>query len=716
MRCLIINNYDSFTWNLADYVAQIFGEDPLVVRNDEYSWHELKDRGGFSSIIVSPGPGSVVNEADFHISLQALEQNEFPVLGVCLGFQGLAYVYGGRIMHAPVPFHGRRSTVINTGDGLFEGIPQRFEAVRYHSLMVCQQSLPPVLKVTARTDCGVVMGLQHVQHPKWGVQFHPESILTEHGKRIVANFAKLAARHSAPLLAGSEQAGKALSVCAPEMATPRVRRMLSRKIKCRWQAEDVFLALFAAEKHCFWLDSQLVCSPMARYSFMGAVNESEVVRHCVRPGSMVQEAGERFLAEMDRALQSVLTEDVAERPPFAFRGGYVGYMSYEMKSVFGAPASHANAIPDALWMRVERFVAFDHATEEVWLLALADTEDLSALAWLDAIEQRIHAIGQAAPACISLGLRSMEIELNHGRRGYLEAIERCKQRIVDGESYEICLTDLFSFQAELDPLMLYRYMRRGNPAPFGAYLRNGSDCILSTSPERFLEVDGHGTIQTKPIKGTCRRAEDPQLDRNLAMRLAASEKDRAENLMIVDLMRNDLSRVAVPGSVTVPKLMDIESYKTVHQMVSTVEARLRADCSLVDLLKAVFPGGSITGAPKLRSMEIIDGLENAPRGVYCGSIGYLGYNCVADLNIAIRSLSYDGQEIRFGAGGAITFLSDPQDEFDEVLLKAEAILKPIWHYLHAPNTPLHYELREDKLLLAEHCVSEMPARQAFIEP
>ncbi|HWW72459.1 MAG TPA: aminodeoxychorismate/anthranilate synthase component II, partial [Duganella sp.] len=196
MRCLIIDNYDSFTWNLADYVAQIYGEEPLVIYNDQYTWDEIGALGEFGSIIISPGPGSVVNQGDFEVSRQALEQNDIPVLGVCLGMQGLAHVYGGRIERAPVPYHGRASTIRHNGGALFHGIPDSFEAVRYHSLAVARDSLPSCLRVTAQLDCGLIMALEHTQHPKWGVQFHPESILSEHGIQLISNFRNQACRHA----------------------------------------------------------------------------------------------------------------------------------------------------------------------------------------------------------------------------------------------------------------------------------------------------------------------------------------------------------------------------------------------------------------------------------------------------------------------------------------------------------------------------------------
>ena len=233
----------------------------------------------------------------------------------------------------------------------------------------------------------------------------------------------------------------------------------------------------------------------------------------------------------------------------------------------------------------------------------------------------------------------------------------------------------------MDGLSLYRTLRQTNPAPYAAYLRIAGIEILSASPERFLQVDASGRIESKPIKGTAGRAADALEDHALAEALRCSEKNRAENLMVVDLLRNDLGRVAEVGSVAVPKLMAVETYATVHQLVSTVTAQLRADASLIDLIRATFPGGSITGAPKIRTMQFIDALERRARGVYCGSIGMLGYNRVADLSIAIRTMVLQGGRITLGAGGAITALSNPEDEYDEVLLKAQALVRALSLYV-----------------------------------
>jgi para-aminobenzoate synthetase len=258
----------------------------------------------------------------------------------------------------------------------------------------------------------------------------------------------------------------------------------------------------------------------------------------------------------------------------------------------------------------------------------------------------------------------------------------------------VCLSNRLRLQEQVDGLQLYRVLRECNPAPFSAYLRFGELEIISASPERFLQVDEDRRIETKPIKGTARRDDHPGRDHALAEELRLSDKNRAENLMIVDLMRNDLSQVADTGSVQVPRLMYIESYANVHQLLSTVQARLRDECSLIDLVRATFPGGSITGAPKLRAMQIIDELERSARGVYCGAIGYLGYGCVMDLNIAIRTIVSYGGEISFGAGGGITQLSDAADEFEEIMLKAAGLIRGLTSYQGGAKAPRPYSVRK----------------------
>jgi len=721
MRCLLIDNYDSFTWNLADLIGRAFGEAPIVVRNDEDDWDGLRARHRFDCVVISPGPGSVTREADVHVSRQAIARSGLPLLGVCLGFQGIAHAHGGRIVHAPVPFHGRASAVHHDGSDLFAGLPTPFEAIRYHSLIVASP-LPPELVATAHADPGLIMALRHRRLPQWGVQFHPESILTEHGIDLIATFRELSHRHhrrafaslaASPAAVPAELKPAESTPAGPRPAEPadigpaspvRALRMIARPLESAGDPEAVFSSLFAGRANAFWLDSQVALDDSAGCSFMGAVDDADVLAYRLDDDDAGLSRGQGLLADIERELEGIaIEEDMAEpgkRLPFDFRGGLVGFLGYEMKALFDGDRGDGNPGPDALWMRVRRFLAFDHATARAWALALAfEDETVAAEAWIDSVAAAAaQARGDDRPVP-SQGLQGLEVDMDLGREDYLAAIDECRRAIVDGETYQVCLTNHFRFRAALDPYALYRQMRRGNAAPFGAFLRTRGISVLSTSPERFLRVDRGGRIQTKPIKGTARRSEDPQLDARYARELAESVKDRAENLMIVDLMRNDLNRVSVAGTVEVPELRVVESYRTVHQLVSTVESQLRPDCSLIDLVRATFPGGSISGAPKKRTMEIIDRLERSPRGVYCGSIGYLGYNRVADLNIGIRTLSYDGETVAFGAGGAITYLSDAEAEFQEVLLKAEAVLRPVWRFLGDGGDGFAYQLDADRLRL-----------------
>lgn len=707
MRCLLIDNYDSFTWNLADYLGRAFGEPPTVVYNDQYGWDELDVRKRFDCIVVSPGPGSVTREADFNVSRQAVLQTDLPVFGVCLGFQGIAHFHGCDITYAPVPYHGRSSQVRHDGDRLFAGIPPTFDVVRYHSLMVAP-NLSDQIVATAHTDTGLIMAIRHASLPKWGVQFHPESILTEYGIEMIQNFRDLSREfhgrttHTVP--AGVPTiSSSTVDAASPGPTSDRMLRVIALEVRPPVaDAQDLFAELFADRENCFWLDSQVAISGMSRYSFMGDADSADVHRYWLDQDGEDFATGRQLLSELDRELETVKVEEHAL--PFEFRGGFVGFLTYEMKALFGGERGGRGSMPDALWIRTHNFVAYDHVDRRAWAVALCDPAEVKAgQQWVQAMVDRIIAV----PTHVDRARRKwqpvdgVEVEMSLSHEEYLAAIEDCQRAVVEGESYEICLTNHFGIEADVDPFALYCEMRHGNPAPFGAYVRCGSHAVLSTSPERFLRVSQDACIQTKPIKGTCRRSHDPEQDAALAHALSESVKDRAENLMIVDLMRNDLNRVSVRGSVRVPKLRAIESYRTVHQMVSTIESTLRPDCSLMDLVSATFPGGSITGAPKIRTMEIIDRLEKATRGVYCGSIGFLGYNRVADLNIAIRTVSYDGSRLQFGAGGAITYLSDPESEFQEILLKAEVVLRPILRHLTGCDTDLEYEILGRSLRLVE---------------
>jgi para-aminobenzoate synthetase len=252
-----------------------------------------------------------------------------------------------------------------------------------------------------------------------------------------------------------------------------------------------------------------------------------------------------------------------------------------------------------------------------------------------------------------------------------------QREITDGETYEVCLTNMIEATADPheSPLEMYLRLREDNPTPFGAFIRTREAAILSTSPERFLCIGSDGRVESKPIKGTRPRGDTPEEDEAIKAELATSVKDRSENLMIVDLVRHDLGRTAELGSVQVDTLFGIESYATVHQMVSTVSSRLAEDASPVACVRAAFPPGSMTGAPKLRTMAIIDDLEAGARGVYSGAVGYFSLNGAVDLSVVIRTLVVRGETLRYGVGGAIVALSASDEEYEETVVKAAPLLR-----------------------------------------
>jgi para-aminobenzoate synthetase len=672
MRTLLIDNYDSFTFNLFHLLGEVNGDEPIVVRNDELSWEELAALP-VENIVISPGPGRPEHARDVGISLEVLQRAKLPVLGVCLGHQALAHATGGAVGHAPEVMHGRLSPIHHDERGLFAGIPQGFAAVRYHSLAV--GALPGQLRVTAWTPDAVVMGLEHESRPLWGVQFHPESISTEHGRTLLRNFRDLSrARGRSPARAPR-----------PARRPAAGTRVHHRTLESWCDPEATFVHLHGGREHAVWLDSSRVEPGLARFSFIGAPEGplGQVVRYDVATGVLTVERADGREALRESVLdycERELARLYADAPelPFGFTCGFAGYLGYELKAELGGALVRRSPLPDAALLFCDRLIAFDHGEQRVHMLALADNAGApEADAWLAATARELEALARRPPPAPPTPPGPRSFVAREDRDAYLANIAACKHEIFEGETYEVCLTTQLHSDGAIDPLTTYRILRARNPAPHAALLRLGDVSVLSSSPERFLRVDRERMVESKPIKGTAPRAAHPAEDAYRGAALRADEKSRAENLMIVDLVRNDLGRVCALGSVDVPALMAVESYATVHQLVTTVRGRLRDDATAIDCIRAAFPGGSMTGAPKLRTMEIIDRLEAGPRGVYSGALGFLSVNGTADLSIVIRTLVASRHGLQIGTGGAIVAASDPEAEHDEMLLKARAVLAAV---------------------------------------
>lgn len=369
--------------------------------------------------------------------------------------------------------------------------------------------------------------------------------------------------------------------------------------------------------------------------------------------------------QLVRELLGPEAENATDLP---FTGGAVGYFAYDLGRP--TPAEEAAPLPDMAVGLYDWAVVVDHQAHRTRLVGgsrLAATREN----WPALLER----LARPTPAAIIPPLRlTAPLVSNLSRHAYEEAFARIQAYLDAGDCYQVNFAQRFSAPAEGDAWAAYLNLRRANPAPHGAFLDLPFARILSSSPERFLEVRG-GRVETRPIKGTRPRSADPAHDRLLAQELAASPKDRAENLMIVDLLRNDLGKVCETGSVKVPRLFEVESYASVHHLVSTVTGRLAPGRHALELLQACFPGGSITGAPKRRAMEIIDELEPHRRSLYCGAIGYIGFDGAMDTNIAIRTLVQADGELRFWAGGGIVHDSNAGGEFQETLDKAAPFFK-----------------------------------------
>ncbi|MET4095946.1 aminodeoxychorismate synthase component I [Arthrobacter sp. UYCu712] len=502
----------------------------------------------------------------------------------------------------------------------------------------------------------------------------------------------------------------------PELAARHGQQLRAERIDAEPDAVRLFERLFGGSANAVWLDSSLkpgtpgphgadgaggdgpgAAAERSRFSVLaddgGRFGQS--VRHSSgRTWVSIGNATVRTEGPFFRWLDGVWGRRALRTPdgyPAEFALGWLGYLGYELKRETGGSDVTSDS-PDACLLFAGRAVLLDHLEGTTWLLALDTAE---AGEWLDAARAAVAAAAEPARADSAgpaaggkgAGLQSAgpDFAARDSEVSYKAKITEAQHEIAEGNSYEICLTTVLTAKTPaggLDPWQAYLALRRRNPAPFASFLRFGELSVASTSPERFLRVAADGGMRAEPIKGTRRRDADPERDAGLRRELESSPKDRAENIMIVDLLRNDLSHFAVPGSVSVSRLCAIESYATVHQMVSTIDARLRPGMPRAEAVAACFPAGSMTGAPKVSTMAILDRLEGAPRGVYSGAIGYFSLSGATDLAVAIRTLVVSAgpagaTELSLGVGGAITADSSPQEEYEEVRTKAFGVLSAL---------------------------------------
>jgi para-aminobenzoate synthetase component 1 len=463
-----------------------------------------------------------------------------------------------------------------------------------------------------------------------------------------------------------------------------------------------------------FLDSAARGTRLGRYSFLTA-DPVSVVRskgartECLDPATeTIRIVAGDALDALRELLAPHAAEPVPALPPF--QGGAAGYLAYDWGRVLErlpAPRYDDLALPDVMFGLYDWVLAWDHDASRAWLIstgmpetspaARSDRAATRAAAVRERLQSPAPSLQFPAPSLQSPASSlqppasspqsapsysvepdwwdpRIELRSSFTHPAYLDAVARVREYIIAGDIFQSNLSQRFEAALGEPPWALYRRLRMQNAAPFAAFLDFPGVAVVSASPERFLHVDVAGHVETRPIKGTRPRGVGPEHDGALGQALTESAKDRAENLMIVDLMRNDLSRICAPGTVRVPELFALERYPTVHHLVSTVVGELAPGCSALDALRAAFPGGSITGAPKVRAMEIIAELEPSERSVYCGSIGYWSVTGELDTSIVIRTAIVRGARVYFSAGGGIVADSDPEQEYRETLDKARAMI------------------------------------------
>ncbi|KAG6910526.1 hypothetical protein DXG01_009945 [Tephrocybe rancida] len=730
-RLLFIDSYDSFTFNLASTCRlSIPGCIIYIIKNDDFTIQQLLPYlPYFSAIIVGPGPGSPDNPHDIGVvkDIWKVENAHLlPIFGVCLGLQSLGVEFGARLQRLRVVKHGQVSTIHHSSTGLFEGCGP-FGAVRYHSLHVTLASdgeLEELAWANDGEDNGrVVMAVRHRTRPFWAVQYHPESVCTEQdGAEVIENFWRLAQKWTKekertirPWDAFSKHIfGNPWPAIAPHSPppSPSLRSVITAVVDLPNLSVTTVAEMFGAtdDKSLFvMLDS---AAKPGRFSIVAALLPTSLqITYNVQDTFVTLKRGESLAREElgTRDVWSWLATFMRAHkakgiPDVPFWGGLVGQLSYELGVQSLRVAQKADAklqerYPDINLVFVERSVILDSITGKVYIQSLLPDDD----PWISQTVTQLRVSSSHSPILeTSFKSTPPPIITLPNKPLYIARIEQAKDRLFAGDSYELCLTANTHVSipncSSATPTSWDRYkmLRRKNPAPHSAFLRLHPSTFLSSSPERFLSYSRppHSICQLRPIKGTIRKA--PGITRAVAEELlAGSTKEVAENLMIVDLIRHDLHGV-VGEDVQVKQFCAVEEYETVWQLVSVIEGKFKENPSAAcdsdgevgwEVLRRSLPPGSMTGAPKKRSVEILQTLEDEERNLYSGVFGYWCVGGGGDWSVTIRScFKYSRhaanestpacwtEEWTVGAGGAITALSDADAEWDEMTVKLQSVL------------------------------------------
>lgn len=704
-RVLLVDAYDSYSYNIYQLLLDVLPDaDIIVVRHDQYTSKQIDEEfvNAFDFLLIGPGPGDPRQPADVGFLLKLFDF-DVPILGICLGFQLLCLRFGGTIAHLEQVKHGQISQIHVRPGNLYDSA-EPLEVTRYHSIAA---SIPPdssELEELAYVDDAspngrVCMAARHRIKPFYAVQYHAESCCSAGGPALVRNFWLLAqdwnatqrpTRASVPAhLTSSDVRPKPLVRGGTFRSSTVDYAVLNGSLTASEAAE--VLGTHRGERIALM---ESVAVP-GRFSILGVLDETDRQVTYDLASRKLNFLGSAESCNIDTAWRRIAAYAAAHKlaggpPGSPFFGGFIGYFSYEagVATLNVKPAEAVSRAPDINLALVSRSIVFDREEETIFVQSARRALHGGAAddsAWLQAttetLRQAIAHSKDDAPKLRTVSPTRDGVRVTiPERKDYVAKVKRAQDFLAKGDSYELCLTGQTGIECpRQDAWTLYRTLRQRNPAPYACCIKLPGVTLVSSSPERFVSVSRDGACQLRPIKGTVRKT--PGMTRAKATAILRTPKELAENLMIVDLIRHDLHQIA--RGVSVRSLMSVEEYETVYQLVSVIEGRIKAPFTCIDVLKHSLPPGSMTGAPKKRSVEILAGLEQRNRGIYSGVCGYLSFCGASDWSVVIRSaFRYDCEQDtasdrdvwHVGAGGAITALSDPEAEYDEMRTKLESAL------------------------------------------
>jgi para-aminobenzoate synthetase len=701
MKILLIDNYDSFTYNVYQYLKEMKNE-VICTRNDKISIKEIEEMNP-DIIFISPGPG---NPRSAGICLEVVKYfgGKISIFGICLGHQVIGEAFGGKIVHAKELYHGKTSEILTNANGVFENLQSEFKATRYHSLVVEKETLPDCFEVTCQTSDGEIMGIKHKNYNIEGVQFHPESIMTEIGKKILLEFLQRTKR-----IIGKDFINKITKYEDENIIKFNelncVKKIGVKQYALKFNIKDNFLGIFEnirakyGECNCTILDSVDGPAVDCGKSYIGVFPKYELIisnsrmkistdNRCICD-IFIENFKELYdIKEEDFNLKGHKFSDIypiistifkakkMHDVDINFSNGLIGVFSYEYLHYIEKIDNKNKSVlkfPDVHLKYFSTILQYDKNTSE---LVVINNE-------IPGIEQTKLDIERLLDEKENLikndidnnGIQHSKSEIfsNMTKEEFFSRVARAKQYIKEGDIFQIQIGRRLHVKENIKPFDVYKKLRRLNPTPYMFYWECEDYQLISNSPELQLKVE-NGKIIIRPIAGTSKgkgkTKEEAQL---LKQELENNPKEQAEHIMLVDLARNDIGRIATSGSVRVSKLMKTEEFSHVFHLISSVEGEILGEINTMKLFESTFPAGTLTGAPKVRAMEIINELENEERGPYGGAFGFFEFNGNILSSIIIRTILRKEEDLYLHASAGIVADSKDYLEWNEIQHKTETI-------------------------------------------